>query len=85
MGFIDPVTQPFCDRCDRLRLTADGQFRNCLFSIEEWDVRRLLREGGDNAAIAELMAACVAAKRAAHGIGTPSFERPQRSMYEIGG
>ena len=85
VGFIDPVTQPFCDRCDRLRLTADGQFRNCLFSIEEWDVRRLLREGGDNAAIAELMAACVAAKRAAHGIGTPSFERPQRSMYEIGG
>jgi len=85
VGFIDPVTQPFCDRCDRLRLTADGQFRNCLFSTEEWDVRRLLRSGGDAQAIARLMAACVAAKRAAHGIGTPSFERPQRSMYEIGG
>jgi len=85
VGFIDPVTQPFCDHCDRLRLTADGQFRNCLFSTEEWDLRRLLREGADDNAIAELMVACVAAKRAAHGIGTPVFERPQRSMYEIGG
>lgn len=85
VGFIDPVTQPFCDRCDRLRLTADGQFRNCLFSTEEWDVRRLLRNGGDNGAIAALMSDCVSAKRAAHGIGTPAFERPQRSMYEIGG
>lgn len=85
VGFIDPVTQPFCQRCDRLRLTADGQFRNCLFSTEEWDVRQALREGRDDAAIANLMIDCVAAKRAAHGIGTPEFERPQRSMYEIGG
>jgi cyclic pyranopterin phosphate synthase len=85
VGFIDPVTQPFCDRCDRLRLTADGQFRNCLFSIAEWDVRRVLRDGGDDDAIARLLAACVAAKRAAHGIGTPAFERPERAMYQIGG
>lgn len=85
VGFIDPVTQPFCQRCDRLRLTADGQLRNCLFSTEEWDVRQALRDGGDDAAIADLMIGCVAAKRAAHGIGTPDFERPQRSMYEIGG
>ena len=46
VGFIDPVTQPFCERCDRLRLTADGQFRNCLFSTTEWDARQVLREGG---------------------------------------
>ncbi len=85
VGFIDPVTQPFCERCDRLRLTADGQFRNCLFSTEEWDVRRLLRDGGDDAAVANLMRACVAEKKAAHGIGTPSFERPERAMYQIGG
>ena len=85
VGFIDPVTAPFCDRCDRLRLTADGQFRNCLFSPVDWDVRRVLRDGGDDAEIARLLAACVAAKRAGHGIGTPQFARPARAMYQIGG
>ncbi|MGI9176414.1 MAG: GTP 3',8-cyclase MoaA [Pirellulales bacterium] len=85
VGFIDPVTNPFCDRCDRLRLTADGQFRNCLFSTEEWDVRRLLREGCDDAAVATLLRECVEAKRAAHGIDTDSFVRPARAMYQIGG
>jgi cyclic pyranopterin phosphate synthase len=85
VGFIDPVSQPFCDRCDRLRLTADGQFRNCLFSTEEWDVRGLLRTGGEDLEIARLLRACVAAKRAAHGIDTPAFQRPQRAMYQIGG
>jgi cyclic pyranopterin phosphate synthase len=85
VGFIDPVTQPFCDRCDRLRLTADGQLRNCLFSTVEWDVRRRLREGCDEAVIAALLRECVAAKRAAHGIDTDSFVRPARAMYQIGG
>jgi cyclic pyranopterin phosphate synthase len=85
VGFIDPVTQPFCDRCDRLRLTADGQFRNCLFSTTEWDVRAVMRGGGDDAEIAALLRACVAAKKAAHGIDTPAFERPARAMYQIGG
>jgi cyclic pyranopterin phosphate synthase len=85
VGFIDPVTQPFCDRCDRLRLTADGQFRNCLFSTTEWDVQAVVRGGGDDAEIAALLRACVAAKKAAHGIDTPAFERPARAMYQIGG
>ena len=85
VGFINPVSSPFCDRCDRLRLTADGQVRNCLFSTVEWDARRLLREGGDDAEIAALIRDCVAAKRAAHGIDTPAFERPARAMYQIGG
>jgi cyclic pyranopterin phosphate synthase len=87
VGFINPVTQPFCDRCDRLRLTADGQFRNCLFSTVEWDVRGLLRglEPADDAALAALVRDCVAAKKAAHGIDTPAFERPARAMYQIGG
>jgi cyclic pyranopterin phosphate synthase len=87
VGFIDPVTQPFCDRCDRLRLTADGQFRNCLFSTVEWDVRGLLRgpESTADAAIAALVRDCVAAKKVAHGIDTPAFERPARAMYQIGG
>ncbi|MFM8413686.1 MAG: GTP 3',8-cyclase MoaA [Planctomycetota bacterium] len=85
VGFIDPVTNPFCERCDRLRLTADGQFRNCLFSTTEWDARAVLRGGGSDADLAALLQACVAAKRAAHGIGSPAFERPARAMYQIGG
>ena len=85
IGFIDPVTSPFCDRCDRLRLTADGQFRNCLFSTTEWDARAVLRGGGADEDLAALLQACVAAKRAAHGIGSPAFERPARAMYQIGG
>jgi cyclic pyranopterin phosphate synthase len=85
VGFIDPVTQPFCERCDRLRLTADGQFRNCLFSTTEWDARQVLRTGGSDDEIARLLHDCVRVKRAAHGIGTPAFERPARAMYQIGG
>ena len=85
VGFIDPVSHPFCDRCDRLRLTADGQLRNCLFSTVEWDVRHVLRIAGDDAEIVSLLRECVAAKRAAHGIDTPTFERPARAMYQIGG
>lgn len=89
VGFIDPVTQPFCDRCDRLRLTADGQFRNCLFSSVEWNARGVLRSGDEpdeiDASLAEMLRECVAAKKQAHGIGTPTFARPQRAMYEIGG
>jgi len=85
VGFIDPVSNPFCDRCDRIRLTADGQFRNCLFSTTEWDVRRLLRDGCGDTVIARVLHDCVAAKRAAHGIGSAGFERPARAMYEIGG
>jgi cyclic pyranopterin phosphate synthase len=89
VGFIDPVSAPFCGRCDRLRLTADGQFRNCLFSTTEWDARAVLRAAHPPADEAALLAAllrdCVAVKRAAHGIGTPSFARPERAMYQIGG
>ncbi|MFM8734520.1 MAG: GTP 3',8-cyclase MoaA [Pirellulales bacterium] len=85
VGFINPVSEPFCDRCDRLRLTADGQIRNCLFSTVEWDARRLLREGGDDESLTALIRECVAAKRAGHGIDTPAFERPARAMYQIGG
>lgn len=85
VGFIDPVTNPFCERCDRLRLTADGQFRNCLFATDEWDVRSVLRGSGDDGDITDMLLACVAAKRAAHGIGSPAFARPARAMYQIGG
>jgi cyclic pyranopterin phosphate synthase len=85
VGFINPVTRPFCERCDRLRLTADGQLRNCLFSTVEWDARGLLRSGAGDEPLAVAIRDCVAAKRAAHGIDTPSFVRPARAMYQIGG
>ena len=85
VGFINPVSQPFCDRCDRLRLTADGQFQNCLFSRAEWDVRQVIRTGGDDDQVAQLLTACVRAKQVGHGIGTDQFKRPERAMYQIGG
>ena len=85
VGFIDPVTAPFCGQCDRLRLTADGQVRNCLFSTTEWDTRHLLRSGGSDEMLVDLVQECVRGKRAAHGIGEPDFIRPDRAMYQIGG
>lgn len=85
VGFIEPVSQPFCDACDRLRLTAEGQLRNCLFSTTEWDLRKLLREGATDESLVAAMHECVAHKRRAHGIDTPDFERPERAMYQIGG
>ncbi len=85
VGFIDPVTAPFCGQCDRLRLTADGQVRNCLFSTTEWDARQLLRSGGSDEMLVDLVQECVRGKRAAHGIGDPDFIRPDRAMYQIGG
>ncbi len=85
VGFINPVTQPFCGDCNRLRLTAEGQIRNCLFSTLEWDARALLRGGGSDDELAALITACVGAKKVGHGIDTPSFVRPERAMYQIGG
>jgi cyclic pyranopterin phosphate synthase len=85
IGFINPVSQPFCHRCNRLRLTAEGQVRNCLFSTEEWDARGLLRGGGNDDQLADLLRTSVGAKRAGHGIDSDSFVRPQRAMYQIGG
>jgi len=85
IGFINPVTQPFCSSCNRLRLTAEGQIRNCLFSTEEWDARAILRDGGSDEDLAEMLRASVGAKRAGHGINSDEFLRPERSMYQIGG
>jgi cyclic pyranopterin phosphate synthase len=85
IGFINPVSQPFCGDCDRLRITAEGQIRNCLFSIEEWDARALLRGGASDAQLMELIQACVGAKKEGHGIDEPGFLRPTRAMYQIGG
>jgi cyclic pyranopterin phosphate synthase len=85
VGFINSVTQPFCGACDRLRITADGKVRNCLFSTIEWDAREIMRRGGADSELAELVRQCVGAKKAGHGIDTPDFVRPERAMYQIGG
>ncbi|HWB10010.1 MAG TPA: GTP 3',8-cyclase MoaA [Pirellulales bacterium] len=85
IGFINPVTQPFCADCNRLRLTAEGQVRNCLFSTVEWDARALLRRGGSDEELRGLLRSCVAAKKAGHGINSDEFVKPQRAMFQIGG
>ena len=85
IGFINPVTQPFCGDCNRLRITAEGQVRNCLFATSEWDARKLLRGSASDAQLATLVQACVGAKKAGHGIDAPDFSRPSRAMYQLGG
>ena len=85
VGFINPVSEPFCADCNRLRITADGKLRNCLFSMAEWDARALLRGEGDDAQLRELVRDCVWNKKPGHGIDTPDFARPERAMYQIGG
>jgi cyclic pyranopterin phosphate synthase len=85
IGFIDPVSHPFCHECNRLRITAEGQIRNCLFSTVEWDARAVLRGGGSDQDLAELVRECVGAKKTGHGIDSPDFTRPERAMYQIGG
>ena len=85
IGFINPVSEPFCGDCNRLRITADGKIRNCLFSLEEWDARTVLREGGTDEDVANLMRDCVLHKKVGHGINTPDFVKPERAMFQIGG
>ncbi|MDH4171024.1 MAG: GTP 3',8-cyclase MoaA [Acidimicrobiia bacterium] len=85
IGVVASVTQAFCQTCDRIRLTADGQFRNCLFAVDEFDVRALLRDGSSDGAIAELLQHAVAAKWEGHQINQVQFIRPKRSMSQIGG
>ncbi len=85
IGLIQPVSQSFCGACDRLRLTAEGQVRNCLFSTAEWDARAILRGHGSDDELADLIRDSIEAKAPAHGIGTVEFIRPERAMYQIGG
>jgi len=84
-GVVASVSQSFCDSCDRVRLTADGQFRNCLFAVDETDLRALLRNGASDDEIAAALQRTVAAKWAGHQINKVQFIRPRRSMSEIGG
>lgn len=85
VGVIASVTMPFCGACDRLRLTADGQLRSCLFAQGETDLRTPLRESGDPEEIVDLIHTCLAGKKPGHGINEPGFLQPPRPMSAIGG
>jgi cyclic pyranopterin phosphate synthase len=85
VGVIAAVTKPFCGNCDRVRLTAEGQFRTCLFAVDEFDMRSLLRNEASDEAIADAISAAVGTKWAGHSIGQVNFIRPKRTMSQIGG
>jgi cyclic pyranopterin phosphate synthase len=92
VGVIPSVTEPFCDHCDRVRVTAEGKFRTCLFALEEFDLRAILRDDGDEAddvqiddRLASEIERAVGTKWAGHRIGQVNFVRPARSMSQIGG
>ncbi|MDQ1730927.1 MAG: 3,8-cyclase [Pseudonocardiales bacterium] len=85
VGIIASVTRPFCRDCDRLRLTADGQLRTCLFAHRETDLRGALRAGASDDELARMIATAVSAKAAGHAISAPGFRQPDRPMSAIGG
>ena len=85
VGIIAPVTEPFCGHCNRLRITADGKLRTCLFSVGEHDLKPLLRGGATDATIADYLRELVMGKEAGHRIGQPDFVQPARTMSCIGG
>jgi len=85
VGVIGSVTRPFCGSCDRVRLTADGQVRNCLFAATESDLRGPMRSGADDAELAAIWRRAVASKLPGHGINDPGFLQPSRPMSAIGG
>jgi len=85
VGVIASVTRSFCGSCDRVRITAEGMFRNCLFAVRETDLRAILRGGGSDEDLAAAIAADVATKWAGHTIGQVHFIKPARSMSQIGG
>lgn len=85
IGVIPSVTEPFCGDCDRIRLTADGKLRTCLFATDETDLRALLRCGASDEVVAATVAAAVGEKGPGHLIGQAAFIRPRRSMSQIGG
>jgi len=85
IGVISSVTEPFCDTCNRLRLTSEGQFRSCLFALDSTDLRGPMREGATDLELADIIRAAVAVKWEGHRINHPDFVRPDKSMSMIGG
>jgi cyclic pyranopterin phosphate synthase len=85
MGFINPVSEPFCGDCNRIRLTADGRLRTCLFSLNETDLRAPLRAGAGDAELEQIIRDAVWRKELKHHVGEPGFIQPARTMSAIGG
>jgi GTP 3',8-cyclase len=85
IGFVNPVSEPFCSSCDRIRLTADGQLRTCLFSRREWDLKAPLRDGSTDSQIVDFIRFAVRHKELKHRVNEPGFVRASRSMSQIGG
>src|SRR5205807_420455 len=85
IGFVNPVSEPFCSACDRIRLTADGQLRTCLFSRREWDLKGPLRAGASDEELERHIRFAVRHKELKHRISDPGFVRASRSMSQIGG
>ncbi|MGZ8693268.1 MAG: GTP 3',8-cyclase MoaA [Gaiellaceae bacterium] len=85
LGFVNPVSEPFCSSCDRIRVTADGQLRTCLFSRSEWDLKTPLRDGAGDEELVEVLRFAVRHKELKHRINDPGFVRASRSMSQIGG
>jgi len=85
IGFVNPVSEPFCSSCDRIRLTADGQLRTCLFSQREWDLKAPIRDGAGDKELGELVRWAVRHKELKHRINDEGFVRASRSMSQIGG
>jgi GTP 3',8-cyclase len=85
LGFVNPVSEPFCSACDRIRITADGQLRTCLFSRREWDLKSRLRDGSSDEQLVEAIRFAVRHKELKHRINEPGFVRASRSMSQIGG
>ena len=85
IGFINPVSEPFCGDCNRIRLTADGRLRTCLFSLNETDLRSPIRDGADDGELERIIRDAVWRKELKHHVGEPGFIQPARSMSAIGG
>jgi GTP 3',8-cyclase len=85
IGFINPVSEPFCGDCNRIRLTAEGKLRTCLFSLHETDLREPLRSGADDAELEQLVRDAVWRKELKHHVAEPGFRQPPRTMSQIGG
>ena len=85
IGIIAPISRPFCGACSRLRITADGKIRPCLFSLSEWDIKPLLRSGASDSDLRDFVVNAVWTKQAGHGIGSKAFIQPSRTMSAIGG
>ena len=85
IGFINPVSEPFCGDCDRIRVTAEGKLRTCLFSLHETDLRSPLREGASDGDMRTIIRDAVWRKELKHHVGEPGFIQPARSMSAIGG